>query len=61
MSELVQEACPGRGLQKAVVCDLGSIRKENVREPLLPTVAPEGGILDLRKLWANGFLNLAHA
>lgn len=47
MTELVQEACPGRGLQKAVVCDLGSVRKENVREALLPTAASEGGILDL--------------
>ena len=34
-------------LQRAVVCGLGSVRKENVREFLLHIVASEGRILDL--------------
>lgn len=44
-TQLVQEAVQAD--RKWFSHGLGSVRKENVRELLLPTVAPEGRISDL--------------
>lgn len=43
-------------LEEAVVGE--ALAKKTGGRLLLPTVAPEGRILDLWKLWANSFLSL---